>query len=134
MTNPKQIQNTQIQNPKLYDLEDRTLEYALSIRRFCKLLPQTIQHQEDIRQLVRSSGSVGANYREANEAISKKDFLHRVRIARKEAKESEYWISLLDVSNQTELQRTKLALMQESKEIMKILGAILRNSTTSNCV
>lgn len=60
---------------KKYDLEDRTLEFARSIRKFCKSLPKSIANNEDIKQLVRASGSVGANYIEANESISKKDFI-----------------------------------------------------------
>ncbi|RZJ56361.1 MAG: four helix bundle protein [Flavobacterium sp.] len=60
-----------------------------------KKLPRTIQTIEDGKQLVRSSGSVGANYIEANESLSKKDFCYRVKICRKEAKESIYWLTLL---------------------------------------
>lgn len=124
--NKLEIKN--IQNPKRYDLEDRTLLFARSVRQFTKLLPNLIQNQEDIRQLVRSSGSVGANYREANDSISKKDFLHRIRIARKEAKETEYWLQLVDCANQPSLEVKRQFLHQEAKELMMILGAILRNS------
>ena len=77
---------------QIYDLEDRTFEFAKAIRLFAKTLPRTIANIEDVKQLVRSSGSVGANYREANEALSKKDFLMEIRISRKEAKECVYWL------------------------------------------
>ena len=70
-----------------YDLEERTLEFAKAVRLLAKSLPRTIANAEDMKQLIRSSGSVGANYREANEGLSKKDFLMRIRISRKEAKE-----------------------------------------------
>jgi four helix bundle protein len=73
---------------KQYDLEDRTFEFARRVRALVKIIPKTIGNIEDGKQLVRSSGSVGANYIEANESLSKKDFLMRVKISRKEAKES----------------------------------------------
>jgi len=72
---------------KQYDLEDRTLVFAKNLRAFVKKLPKTISNIEDIKQLVRASGSVGANYIEANEALSKKDFRMRIKICRKEATE-----------------------------------------------
>ncbi len=72
---------------KIYDLEDRTLLFAKDVREFTKNLPKTIPNYEYIPQLIRSSGSVGANYIEANEAFSNKDFLLRIKISRKEVKE-----------------------------------------------
>ena len=74
--------------PKKYDLEERTLQFAIDCRLFLKKLPKTISNIEDGKQLVKSSGSVGANYIEANEALSKKDFNYRIKISRKESKES----------------------------------------------
>ena len=64
---------------KKYDLEDRTLQFAKTIRTFCKKLTKTIANIEDIKQLVKASGSVGANYIEANESISKKDLQKRIK-------------------------------------------------------
>lgn len=84
---------------KVYDLEQRTFLFARDCRFFLKNLPKTIQTIEDGKQLIRSSGSVGANYIEANESLSKKDFYYRIKICRKEAKESNYWLSLLAVCN-----------------------------------
>jgi four helix bundle protein len=80
-------------NSKKYDLEDRTLEFAKRVRAFVKNLRKTIGNIEDGKQLIRSSGSVGANYIEANESLSKKDFILRIKICRKEAKESRYWLN-----------------------------------------
>ena len=82
---------TEIPNsrPK-YDLEERTFQFAKAVRLFVKTLPKTVANIEDGKQVVRSSGSVGANYREVNEALSKKDFVMRIKISRKEAKESVY--------------------------------------------
>ena len=79
-----------IQNSKQYNLEDRTLEFAKRCRIFIKKLPKNQGNIEDGRQLIRSSGSIGANYIEANESLSKKDFVMRIKISRKESKESRY--------------------------------------------
>lgn len=81
---------------KRHDLEDRTFEFAEAVRHFVKQLPRTVANTEDVRQLVRASGSVAANWIEADEALSKKDFLMRVKICRKEAKESRLFLRLLD--------------------------------------
>lgn len=79
---------TEIQNHKLvYGLEERTFQFAKSVRLFVKTLPKTIANVEDGKQSIKASGSVGANYREANEALSKKDFVLRIKICRKEANE-----------------------------------------------
>jgi four helix bundle protein len=75
-----------------YDLEGQTFEFARRVRAFVKRLPRTLCNIEDVKQVVRSSGSIGANYIEANEALSKKDFRMRIRISRKESKETRYWL------------------------------------------
>ena len=75
--------------------------------------------------MVRSAGSVGANYIEANESLSKKDFAHRIRICRKESKESRYWLKLIESANQ-ECQKDITELVQEATELMNIFGAILK--------
>lgn len=72
----------------IYDLEERTLRFAIAVRKFIKTLPKTIGNIEDAKQVVRSSGSIGANYIEANESLGKKDKLMRMKISRKECKES----------------------------------------------
>jgi len=115
-------------NSKQYDLEDRTLEFARRVRAFVKQLKKTIANEEDGRQLVKASGSVGANYIEANEALSKKDFVMRIKICRKEAKESRYWLKLVDPEGRLELEREREELVQEATELTNIFGAILRKS------
>ena len=115
-------------NSKPYDLEDRTLEFAKRVRKFVKLLPKTIANQEDGRQLIKASGSVGANYIEANESLGKKDFRMRVKISRKEAKESRYWLRLVDTYDDEELEIERGYLIQESTELMNIFGSILQKS------
>lgn len=114
------------QNSKRYDLEERTLKFAINVRGFVSQLAKNIISVEDIKQLVRSSGSVGANYIEANEALSKKDFAMRIKICRKEAKESRYWLNL--ISSEGEMDGRRKDLIQESTELMNIFGAILRKS------
>ncbi len=111
-----------------YDLEDRTYQFARRLRVFVKQLPHTMGNTEDIRQVVRSSGSVGANYIEANEALSKKDFRMRIRISRKESKETRYWLRLLDTQDDKALNQERDKLVQESTELMRIFGAILLKS------
>ena len=80
---------------KKYDLEDRTEKFAKDVIQFCRKLPKSTINFELISQVVRAAGSVGANYIEANEALSKKDFANRIKICRKEAKESRYWLKLI---------------------------------------
>mgnify|MGYP001036129639 CR=1 FL=1 len=116
----------QDENPKRYDLEDRTFAFAKACRAFIKKLPKTLGNIEDARQAIRASGSVGANYIEANEALSKKDFICQIKICRKEAKESRYWLRLLEVS--AALETDNNALIKESQELMNIFGAIIRKS------
>ncbi len=112
---------------KKYDLEQRTLEFSKRIIRLCKALPKNDINRRLSDQLLRSGTSTGANYREANDALGKKDFLCRIRIARKEAKETKYWLELV-IENNPELQDRIEPLIQENIELIKILSAILNNS------
>jgi four helix bundle protein len=111
---------------KQYDLEDRTVEFAKANRVFVKRLPRTIGNLEDAKQFIRASGSIGANYIEANEAIGKKDFLMKIKTCRREAKESGYWARLLECDG--ELEATRAKLLAEACELTNIFGAIVRKS------
>jgi len=117
MNNPKQA--------RIFDLEERTLKFASNVRLFIRKLPKTIANHEDGKQLIRASGSVGANYIEANESVSKKDFILRIKISRKEAKESRFWLELVDTGKADFLELERRALIKESIELTKIFGAIL---------
>jgi four helix bundle protein len=119
---------TKIQNTKRYDLEDRTLAFARQVREFISKLPCKIANIEDGKQLIRASGSVGANYIEANEALSKKDFLMRIKICRKKAKESKYWLNLIDANSSPPLENSRKKLIEEAIELTNIFGAIVRKS------
>lgn len=116
------------QDSKPHDLEERTYGFAKAVRAFVKRLPRTISNAEDVKQVVRSSGSVGANDIEANESLSKKDFAMRIKISRKESKETRYWLRLLDSGSDTAVEAERAKLIQEATELMKIFGAILRKS------
>lgn len=114
---------------KIYDLEARTLIFAKDVRSFIRMIPITIANIEDGKQVIRSSGSVGANYREANEALSKKDFLMRIKIARKEAKETLFWLQIIDCGSSVTAKERCAYLLKEAEEIMMILGSIFRKSS-----
>ena len=117
---------TEIQSSKQYDLEERTLRFAKSIHGYVNKLPRTVPNVEVGKQLVRAGGSIGANYIEANESLSKKDFIMRIKISRKEAKESRYW---LELTEPLEAETTnKHGLTQEALELTKIFSSILEKS------
>ncbi len=111
---------------KQYNLEERTLQFARDVALFVEKIPKSIANFEYSKQVVRSSGSVGANYIEANEALSKRDFLMRIKISKKECKESRYWLRLIDCANG--MIQEQGSLINESTELMKIFGAILVKS------
>jgi len=119
---------SQAPNSKPYHLDDRTYEFAKRVRAFVRSLPRTVANVEDAWQLVRASGSVGANYIEANECLGKKDFLLRIRISRKEAKEGRYWLRLLDTKGRKELEAEREALTQEAGELVKIFSRIVQKT------
>ncbi|HWN64205.1 MAG TPA: four helix bundle protein [Candidatus Binatus sp.] len=129
-TNWSKIQNQEAmshnENSKRYDLEERTSEFAKASRAFVKQLPRTISNIEDVKQFIRASGSIGANYIEANEAIGKKDFVMKIKICCREAKESRYWLRLIDTDGKLEGDQARL--LDEADELMKIFGAIARKS------
>jgi four helix bundle protein len=112
--------------PKRYDLEDRTLSFARRVIDLVEKLPKGLANVEIGRQLIRSAGSVGANYIEANESLSKKDFAMRIKICRKEAKETRYWLKLILCPADSENARN--SLLDEVNELTKIFGAIVEKT------
>lgn len=107
-----------------FDLEGRTLEFAKRIIRMCKALPNNTVNFKLIDQIIRSAGSMGANYREANDVLSKKDFLMRIKISRKEAKETHFWLELIIEAN-PDFEKKIQDLLKESIEFKKILSTII---------
>ncbi|MSR77833.1 MAG: four helix bundle protein [Candidatus Omnitrophica bacterium] len=108
-----------------FDLEARTLEFAKLTRELVRQIEKNIQNIEDAKQLIRSSGSVGANYIEANDALGKKDFFLKIKTCRREAKESRFWLKLLDVKNPA-LEVLRDDLVQEVSELILIFSAIAK--------
>lgn len=108
-----------------FNLENRTLEFAKATRVLVKKLPRCTSNFENGKQLIRSSGSIGVNYIEANEALSKKDFKMRMKISRKEAKETCYWLKLVDTGNDQNLEKERLYLLDEATQLLKIMSSII---------
>ena len=108
-----------------HPLELRCQQFAKEVRSFCRMLKHDIENVEDIRQLVRSSGSVGANYIEANENLGTQDFKMRLKISRKEAKESVFFLELLETFGNSELQKVQNHLSDEANQLKKIFSSML---------
>lgn len=108
-----------------YDLEERTLKFSKDIINFTRKQIRDSENLVIIKQLIRSATSIGANYIEANEKLSPKDFLHRIKISKKETKETIYWLNLIKVNEHQESE--KEMLLNEATELMKILATIITN-------
>lgn len=115
---------------KIYNLEDRTFAFAKDVRLWVKDFNITTLNNSDINQVIRSSGSVGANLIEANEKLSDKDFLFRMKISRKEAKETIYWLKLLIQTSAAEyMVEQGQCLVDECEELRRILSAIINKQS-----
>ena len=110
---------------KPYNLEERTFRFAIEVRAFLQKIKSNDLNRDDFRQVIRSSGSIGANYIEANAGMSKKDLLYRLRICRKEAKETNYWLRIILDSLKGENKRKIQPLITESFELLKIFSSII---------
>lgn len=106
----------------MQELEPRCLKFAIDVRNFCRLIKHDTINLVYIKQVIRSSSSIGANYIEANEKLGKLDLLMHLRISRKEAKETQFWLPLLITDNDTD--RNKL--IQETEELRRIFSAIIK--------
>ena len=115
---------------KKIDIKDRSLEFAVRAAKFIDKLPRKQSAIEYGKQLIRSSASIGANLTEADGALSRKDFVNKVGISRREAKESEYWLQLIKKVESINLPEEKELswLINESKELKLILSAIINNT------
>jgi four helix bundle protein len=111
-----------------YDLEERTYQFAKQTCEYVKGIKKLFTNMEYLKQLLDASSSVGANYIEANEALSKKDFKMRIKICRKESKESSYWLRLIVETNDDQYEKEGKRLLQEAVELKKIFSAILLKS------
>jgi len=111
-----------------YDLEGRTMKFAKSIRSHIRSIKKRSEIQNDVQQMIRSSGSVGANYIEANDSLSKKDFLMRIRICLKETKETEYWLKLIHDTYPDSDKQKMGELIKEAHELRCIFAKIIQTT------
>ena len=107
-----------------FDLEERATRFAKAVIVLCKDLPRGPINDRLIDQVVGCSGSVGANYREANDSLGRKDFLLKIKISRREAKEALHWLDLIAEANEHKVSEIT-PLMTEATELKKILSAII---------
>ena len=120
-------QLTNLQTKKKYDLEERTAKFAESAIDLMKKIIENAINKRLISQCVAASGSIGANYCEANEAESKKDFIHKISICKKEIKETKHWLRLLARAN-PEFKKEFRKLWQETQELLLIFSKIIHSS------
>ncbi|HEY0863191.1 MAG TPA: four helix bundle protein [Lacunisphaera sp.] len=112
------------------NLVKRTFEFARRVRQFVNRLPRSISNYEDAKQLVRSSGSVSANYLEAQEGLSRKDFFYRIKVCRKESRESGLWLALLETGPEPAMESERKHLVQEADELKRIFQSIAGKDDT----
>ena len=107
-----------MEEEKKYDLEERTEKFSLCVRDFCLLVKKDVINLEYIKQVVRSAGSIGANYIEANDNLGVNDLKMRIRICRKESKETRYWLKHILTYENDSLEQEKILLQKEADELM----------------
>ncbi len=110
-----------------FDLEERTARFGEEVIRFAKKIPENAVTRPLISQCVRAGTSIGANYCEADDAESRKDFVHKIGICKKEARECKHWLRMIVVAV-PELTHGARVLWQEAKELNLIFNAITRSS------
>ena len=111
---------------KKYDLEQRTENFSLGVRDFCRRLKLDVITRVYVSQVVRSAGSIASNYIEANDNLGKNDLKMKMKICKKESKETKLWLKHLETGNDLELDSARLGLLKEAEELMLIFAAILR--------
>ena len=117
----------QFSNKNKYDLEERITRFAEEVIDFVKTIKENVVNSRIISQLVGATGSIGANYCEATEAESKKDFIHKIGICKKEIKESRHWLRLLARSNPEYSDKLR-GLWKEAQELLLIFSKIAKSS------
>lgn len=117
---------------KVYDLEERTFRFAKRVRYELRIIPRSTANLEDSRQLIKSSGSLGANYIEANESLGNNDFLMPIKISQKEANESAYFVRLILETNELNNSEELVAFQHESNELKMIFSSIPTKSKSQH--
>ncbi|HBV00789.1 MAG TPA: four helix bundle protein [Candidatus Taylorbacteria bacterium] len=118
------IQDSKQEGGHSFDLEKRTTDFAKAVIKLCMNLPRNPMNDRLVGQVVGSSGSIGANYREANDALGTKDFVHKLKISRRETKETIHWLELIAVAN-SDVEKEISFLIKESVELRNILSSII---------
>lgn len=108
------------------DIEKHILEFANRIRIFVKKLKQTTSNIEDVKKIINASGSIGSNYIQSNNSSNKKDFIEKIKICRKNAEESRFWLSLLDTDWNDEQEIEKKKLINEATGLINVFNSILQ--------
>ena len=117
---------------KRHDIQDRTLAFAIRILHLCNQLPKTPIGYALTNQVIRSGTSIGANVSEAQDAISKKEFIKTMNISLKESRETLYWLTLTQQSKSFVLSEQELSgCIHECEELRRILASIVKNSRTN---
>ena len=131
MTNAKFLMTNQIpmtnNKESKYNLEERTAKFGENVINFTNKIPKNATTFSLISQIVRSGTSIGANYCEADDAESKKDFIHKIGICKKEARETMHWFRMIATAT-PEIKAETRTLWQEAKELNLIFNAIVRSS------
>jgi len=119
------ISSTPTQQRQTTDLTGRTIAFATSVRSFIKKLPKSIANLHDTRQLIRSSSSIGARYVEASEAQNPRDFLRLMLFSLISARESSYWLLVIDTGDYERAQQEREALVKEAQSLQRIMGSLV---------
>lgn len=131
MNNNQETRDKQQRKQQPFDLEERTTEFAKRVVRLCKKLPNNPINYRIVGQLTGCSGSIGANYREANDALGKKDFIHCMKISRKESKETIHWLEITKEANEKGFHKEINDCIQEAIELKNILSSIINKVSDS---
>jgi four helix bundle protein len=122
-------EETETARHRVYDLEERTAGFAEAIIDFAKRLPRDPITLPLIGQLVRAGTSIGADYCEADDAVSRKDFRHRISVCKKESRESKYWLRVIAKAAPAARQEAR-ALWREARELHLIFASIWRKNAS----
>jgi four helix bundle protein len=116
-------------NKKEYDIHERIFNFIVTVLSFVQKLPRTQVNQSTIPQIIDSVTSMGANDQEADGAVTRKEFVHRYGIVRKEGKETVFWLRLIEATNQDKFKRRANELQSEGKEIVSIVSSIITKTS-----
>jgi four helix bundle protein len=126
----EQYRSTLMETKKtLYDLDERTARFGEQVIRFCKTIPFTPITEPLIRQIIKSGTSVGANYCEADDAVSGKEFRQKIGTCKKESRETKHWLRMLAVATEDRAEDARI-LWREANELMLIFASIFRKLST----